>query len=214
MKKIVIAAAALAFATNAHASTVLFNFGAAPHLGNIGNTETYTNGGLSVYASGFTAIGHTTDLYGKHSGGDENGLGLADDPSGEHEIHYGSGFVQLDVHGLFGKVKASSLEFGTNSTTGGEAWAVYGTNTAGTLSGSSLLVSGSSEGLHFLSGLGLFKYYDFVETSKKGGENFLITELQATSGTPEPATWAMMFIGLAFVGGALRRKSWTSRATA
>jgi hypothetical protein len=124
-------AAALAIASvgaSARAATVLFDFSLAPHQGDVGTTETYTVGGLSLFASGFNWTGGTTDLYGKHSGGDENGLGLTNDPSGDHEIYYHRGYVQIDVSNLFGKVLANSVVFGTNSTTGGEQWTVYGSN--------------------------------------------------------------------------------------
>lgn len=205
MKKnlaIAAAVAALAMAGGAHAATLVWNF--SSHTGDLGTTETYTAGGLSVTASGFNQYGSATDLWGKHNGGDENGLGMVNDPSGDHEIYYHKGFVQLDVTNLLGKILAGSLQFGTNSTTGGEAWAVYGSNTAGGYSTSNLVTSGSNEGEHKLGGS--WKYYDFVETSSLGGKNFLITDLEAAPGVPEPATWAMMMIGVGMVGGSLRRR--------
>ena len=157
-------------------------------------------------AAGFNQSNQATPLYGKHGGGDDHGLGLANDRSGDNEIHYHQGFVQLDVSDLFGNVLANSLQFGTNSTTQGEAWRVYGTNTAGSLSGAVSIISGSTEGLHSLSGLGTYKYYDFVETANAGGKNFLITSLSGTIAVPEPASWALMILGFGGIGGALRRR--------
>jgi hypothetical protein len=209
--KLFAAAAAIvataAIATSASAAVVNFDFSASPHQNNLGTTETYTVGGLTIVASGFTWFGNNpTDLYGKHSGGNENGLGLANDPSGDHEIYYHSGWVQLDLSQLVGKVINNTLQFGTNSTTEGEAWAVYGTNTAGSRTGSVLLASGSNEGMHSLSGLGTYKYFDFVSTSYYGGKNFLITNLSVTSAVPEPATWGMMILGFGGLGVMLRRR--------
>src|SRR6185503_20243148 len=94
VKNILIAAAVMAMAAagGARAATVLFDFSLAPHQGDLGTTETYVS-------SGFNQLNQATDLYGKHGGGDENGLGLTNDPSGDDEIYFGKGFVQLDVQG-------------------------------------------------------------------------------------------------------------------
>src|ERR1700742_5235493 len=123
MKRVLFAATAavmaMAATTSAKATAMLFDFSLAPHQDNIGPTETYTLFGLSIVASGFDQSNVATNLFGKHGGGDENGLGLMNDPSGDDEIYYQKGFVQLDVSGLFGKVNTTSLLFGTNSTTQG-----------------------------------------------------------------------------------------------
>jgi hypothetical protein len=208
VKRLLLAAVALGLAatTSARAATVLFDFSLAPHQDDLGTTETYVSSGVTLIASGFNQFNQATDLYGKHGGGSENGLGMMNDPSGDNEIYFGKGFVQLDVQGLFGKVVASSLQFGTNSTSDGEAWKVYGTNTAGSLAGATTITSGSNEGLHSLSGLGTYKYYDFVSTSSSGGKNFLITSLQGTAAMPEPASWALMILGFGGLGARLRRR--------
>lgn len=218
MKTLLLAAAALALATSANATVVTFNFGAladtAGHTtGNLTNTATFVDDGLTIVAKGFGYPTGTADLYGKHNGGDENGLGLNNDPSGDHEIYYHKGFVQLDLSSFFGAVVAGSTYFGTNSTTGGEAWAVYGSNTSGSYSGNPLL-TGNTEGAHLLPGIGTYKYYDFVETAQAGGENFLVTDISTTTqtvtthqgGAPEPASWALMIVGFGLAGAGLRRR--------
>ncbi|HXA38496.1 MAG TPA: PEP-CTERM sorting domain-containing protein [Phenylobacterium sp.] len=212
MKTLLLACAAMAVATGANATTLVFDFSLAPHQNDVGPTETYTVGGLSIYASGFNWSGAATDLYGKHGGGDENGLGLNNDPTGDHEIHYHSGFVQLDLSDFVGHVLAGSTTFGTNSVTGGEAWTVYGANTAGSLVGAVQLATGTNEAVNqVLPGLGAYRFFDFVETAPQGGENFLITKITTTAttvqqGVPEPASWALMSIGVGGLGALLRRR--------
>jgi hypothetical protein len=217
MKKIALALAAMAMATSANAATVIFDFGAAPHQNNLGPMETYTIGGLSIIASGFSyapwwATPAPIDLYGKHDGATESGLGLDNDP--QHEIKYQKGFVQLDVSGLFGQVLAASTFFGTNSTTNHETWAVYGTNTAGTTTGSTFLGSGETQGNHLLPSFGSYKYYDFVSIADAGGKNFLITSLTTTTAVPEPAAWALMLGGFGGLGALLRRRRAAAPAAA
>ena len=203
MKTLAVTAMILAAASGAHAATVLFNFGVPG--GNLGPTHTYTVSSLKIIATGYDAAGKQTDLFGKNLGGDEVGLGLVNDPSGQNEIHFGSGFVQLDVSNLFGKVKKNSTGFSTNSTTQGEEWSVYGSNTPGVYTGAPL-ISGLAEVIKTLfPNFGNYKYYDFVSTKKKGGENYLIASA-TTEAVPEPAAWSMMLVGTFGLGGLLRRR--------
>ena len=106
---------------------------------------------------------------------------------------------------LFGRVSPATLMFGTNSTTQGEVWKVYGTNTAASLAGGTPVATGSNEGNHLLPGLGLYRYYDFVETAQAGGQNFLITSVSGAT-APEPASWALMIAGFGGLGVMMRRR--------
>lgn len=196
--KLFVALIALAATSSANAVTTL-SFG-GPNI-NWGNTHPFTSGILTVTASGFTAANTPTALFGKNGGGDEVGLGLANDPSGDNEIYYGMGYVQLDVNALFGLV--SGVSFSTNSTTDGEQWSIFGSNAAGSYSGLALL-SGMNENSATLPFFGQYRYYDFVSTSTSGGKNFLITGLTLTPSVPEPGTWATMLVGFGTMGGVLR----------
>lgn len=204
MKTILIGLTALAMATAVDATTVVYTFGSPG--GNLGATHTYTVGGLSLVATGYDNLGHTTALYGKNAGGDEIGLGMANDPTGNFEIHYKKGFVQLDVSLLAGKANLHTFTFSTNSTTNGEQWGVFASNTAGSYSGGPLL-TGSTESTQTLNDVLGHRYYDFVEINHTAGQgdNFLITSF-GVSTVPEPAGWAMMLIGLFAIGAAARAR--------
>src|SRR4051794_26739479 len=102
MRVILLACVSMAVATGVSAPTV-FNFGtiaepATQTTGVLGAPATYTIGGLSVCAAAFgpnNVDGSPDHLYGKNLGAGEQGLGITNDPSGQHEIYVGKGFIQL-----------------------------------------------------------------------------------------------------------------------
>jgi len=204
-------------AASAASAAVNIDFGSQP--GNLGPTATYTSAGLTVIATGYSDgfnFSAQTDLYGKNAGGDEQGIGLVADPSGEDEIYWGSShlgaFIELDVSALFGLV--TNGQFFMGSTTGGfpagEQWIVYGSNSAGCgwfCAGAS--VNGFDENTHDLFNFGTYKYYDFYSLGTSGNGapgNVLLGGLVLTPSVPEPGTWAMMLLGLGAIGAAMRRK--------
>jgi hypothetical protein len=207
------AGAALCTASAASA-TANIDFGSQP--GNLGPTATYTSGGLTVTASGYSdgfVFSSPEDLYGKNFGGDEQGLGLAGDPSGQNEIYWGNShlgaFVELDVSALFGLV--SNAQFFMGSTTNGEQWAVYGSNNAGCgwFCASAPPLTGFDESTHDLFNFGTYQYYDFYSLGTGGNAapgNVLLGGLALTPSVPEPGTWAMMLLGFGAVGFAMRRR--------
>jgi hypothetical protein len=203
-------AGALAVSATAAEAAVVFDFGVGPNgvvtgswAGDQGVTHTYTIGSQTVIATAFTPFWNPGDLFGKHNSGDENGLGLTNDPSGDNEIANGRGFIQLNVSGLTG---ALSLAF--NSTTGSDQWTVYGTNTAGSGSfgalpgGTHSIGSGTTEtGLNLTGG---YTYYDIVATGSESS-NVLLKSL-TVAGVPEPATWGLMILGVLCMGAAMRQQ--------
>lgn len=178
--------------------------------GNISSphSELSTAGGYTITATAYNGIGGGTEnLFAKTGGGDENGLGINSDPSGNHEI-YGTHFIQLDVQSAI-VAGLTGFNFSMGSTTANEAWKVYGTNSAAGAS-LTLLASGANDELsHALAGG--YKYYDFFYDSSyngTGGQNVLLHEFAAVASVPEPSTWAMMILGFAGVGFmAYRRRS-------
>lgn len=200
MNKVLLVLLAISASSGANAATTI---GFGTPSGNLGNSHSYSAGSLTIAASGYDEHNAATALYGKNSGGDEVGLGLANDAAGQNEIYFGKGFVQLDVSALFGKV--FNVSFFTNSTSDGEQWSVFGSNVAGSYSGLALL-SGTNESSAILPNFGTYKYYDFASTSASGGKNYLLGGVALTPAVPEPATWAMMLLGFGGMGVSLRRR--------
>lgn len=211
----VLGVSAMLGASAAAATTINFT---NPPGDTVGTSHTYTDGGsLSVTATGYSSDGgSTTRLYGKNAGGDEIGLGLTADPAGQDEIFKG-GFIQLDVSNLIGNVTSAMFHFG--STTQGETWEVFGSNTAGVL-GTGLLTGTNDEASHNLLGLagwGTYQYYDFVSLGTKTTDGFtsgnvLLGNLALVPSVPEPATWAMMLLGFGAIGVSFRRRKPVSLA--
>jgi hypothetical protein len=204
MNKILLGIVAAACATSAQA-VVNVDFGSDP--GNLGDDHDYVTSVGTITASGYTDDFVDGELYGKNLGGDEQGLGLVDDPSGQNEIYGGflssgnGAFVQLDVSDIL--ASTSMAQFFMNSTTSGESWFVIGSNTdaCGWVCGD-LVATGSDEGaLHTLLGWGNYQFYDFYSSNG----NVLLGGLTLTESVPEPATWAMMLLGFGAMGVAFRR---------
>lgn len=206
-----LAAGAALAATSAQAADTI-DFGS--HAGNLGTSEVYTNGPLSVTAYGWASFGNPTDLYGKNFGGDEQGLGVADDPEGQNEIWYDDGYgsyVTVDVSALFGLV--SSAQFFMGSTTAGEVWNLYGCNTSD-CSDYTYLFSGTDElVLNDLPSWGSYDFYGWqADDDGSGRGNVLLGGLSLTPSVPEPGTWAMMLLGFGAAGVAFRRRRQTKSA--
>lgn len=180
----------------------------------LGTTHTFspTSGpSPTITASGFQPGPGTTvvavDLYSKGSSGfpppnDESGLGLTNDPSHDHEITPGS-FIMLDL----GNLQLTSLGIYMESTTDGEKWDIWGSNTPA-VSGHSYTIpngiTGTSEGLQNLSSLEGDRY---IFISSLCG-NVLVGALTDTVVTtnPEPASAGLAGLALLGFGVLFRRR--------
>ena len=173
-----------------------------------------TRGLFSLTARGFTASDVATNLFSKTAGGDENGLGLTNDPSGDDEISLSHGFVQLNLDGLLSKLHG--FEFSMGSTTQGEGWSVFGSEDDHPFNLTFLAqsIGVNDEGVHLLPG-GWDNYEFFyngglpnLPPSEGGCAGRLqrqralvhVRRHQDVGGVPEPSTWAMFIAGFSLMG--------------
>jgi hypothetical protein len=151
-------------------------------------------------------------LFEKSQGAGETGLGLTNDPAGcplgcENEIS-GTNLIRINFtdainHGI------TSFTFFMGSTTAGEAWAIFGSNSA-TSEGTQITIP--SNGLndqspHTLTGANLFDFYFFSlnpTVMEPAGANVLLGS-PISGAVPEPGTWAMMLMGFVGLGFAFRQ---------
>lgn len=208
-------AGALGVSATAADAAVVFNFGSTSAWDGVqanvigGQSVTYTESGISITLTAFGANnwnGSAVQLYGKNEGAGETGIGLTNDTTGDHEIEYQKGFIQIDVSGI-PSTDSVSLSFG--STTDGEEWDVNGTNTAGTVLSTtppgSSIGTGTSDGSLTLTGHD--RYYDVYEATTPSSNNVLLASLTVTpNGVPEPAAWGLMIMGIFSVGAVMRQR--------
>jgi hypothetical protein len=162
----------------------------------LGSSHTY---GL-VTATGYISNGTTTTLYGKGTPGgtgSEDGLGLQRDPSGDDEIFAGNDFVQLDIAALSGPIKIAL------SSTAGDTWAIFGSNSAGIL-GSVKLASGGSDDDAFVNVLNAASYQYLDVTAQTN--NVLLQQLSYSSAAPEPGMLGLVGGGLLSAAALIRRR--------
>jgi len=194
----------LLFAAGSARADLLYTFNSP--TGDLGTSETYTTGGVSVTARGYTSANAASTLWGKSDPvPDENGLGMKF--GSDNEID-NSHYVQLDLTDVFNKLNVSSLTMQIGSVQAGESYRIYGSNSVA--SKGTLLVSGSLDLQNIsLPSVGTYKYYSV--TANIG--DVLITSL-AVAGTskepppsaPEPASFVLFGIGAVGLLGFARRQ--------
>jgi hypothetical protein len=194
----------LGIASHAGADTLVLD----NPTGDLGTTHTYTLHGVNIVATGFNG----GDLYGKNSGTGEQGLGLVNDPSGDHEIwHKTTGaqdFIQLNLLNLI-NAGFTSFEFQMGSTTDGEQWQVAACSTSGVLCSNGSTLTGTNENV-YSAPLNLSAADPYLDFSSNNG-NVLLGSISATppSATPEPSSLLMLSSGLIGLG-CMRRKVFNS----
>jgi hypothetical protein len=194
-------------ASSAQADTILvwdLSGGVAPPGHAVLNTQTFTTGGITISAGGFTGPialssgSANTALFLKNTGGDELGLGLVDDPTGEHELS-GTNIIQINFTAAR-TAGVTGFDFMMDSSTPPDAWAVFGSNSATSLGVS--VATGTDEAVHTLMGTNAnFMFYNFEATAG----DVLVASVSGVSAVPEPATWGMMLLGFLGLGFAFRQ---------
>jgi hypothetical protein len=136
-----------------------------------GSSHTYTNSGFSITAYGFdnnSGIGTAHDLFYKSipeiGGATETGLGLTNTLS--NELQTGLHFIQFDfTSALAAGMMNGQLSVG--SIQAGESFAIFGSNSLGTLGTQVSAIFGSAFDDQFVSiaGFGQFNYYSVMAMS-------------------------------------------------
>jgi hypothetical protein len=168
--------------------------------GVLGTSQSYSSGGVTLTAYGYDSHG-PSNLYGKADGGDENGIGLANDPHGNHEIVKGS-FVQLDISQLLSH-GFNTAEIFVGSTQGtDEPWDLFASNTLG-IPGT-LEIAGSTAdfpaGVDISSLLG-FHYIAVTAHNSEGvgGQNVLLSAISCGNVPETGSSLALLALALGAV---------------
>jgi hypothetical protein len=164
-RNILLLAATLFAASSVHAA-IVWDLNPSNQNGPTGgSSQTYTNSGFSITAYGFdnhSGVGTPHDLYYKSvpdiGGATETGLGLVETVS--NELQANLNFIQFD----FTAALAAGMfngELSVGSVQAGETFAIFGSNTLGTLGTQVSGVLGSSFDNQFVAipNFGQFNYY-------------------------------------------------------
>ncbi|HWW82179.1 MAG TPA: Ig domain-containing protein, partial [Vicinamibacterales bacterium] len=153
--------------------STVFNFDSP--LGALGTSQTYTVGGLTITAYGYTNSGTAVELNAKNMGGDEFGVGI--NGAAEEEIDPNH-FVQLDLSQLEA-AGVTNPQMMISSIQAGEGYNVYGSNTLGSL-GTKLVSAGTMDVTLFT--IPGYPTYRYIAVQASSG-NVDIAKVSAVAGS-------------------------------
>ena len=210
LKMAAIVAGVIMMASTAWAGTLNYNFSAGLS-GQQGTSLSYTQGGYTITAYGYQVgqPGNTPeDLYVKTSGGDESGLGLANEY--DHEIESNQ-FVQLNLTNLV-TAGMTNGDLTIGSVQSGEGYSICTSSALGTLGNCPSSGDGQLNDQAFSVSWSASDPYlsirGWVPPDGNSKANVLVMDFSTsapTSDTPEPASLALMGTGLLCVAFAYRR---------
>jgi len=225
----------MAAITPAQATTYTFDWVTTSNANTLlGLSYSQTSNGVTLTAYGLTTPTNLTqpatagpDLYAKNGGAGETGLGMANDPAGDHEISAAlNDGIQIDFSNAIAAAPKATVTMGISSDQSGEGWALYGSNTPLTVAGNSktdgalgeplLTGSGSNAnptGAITLPDWGQYTYYTLLATGTSPCDtdaNILlgtVTVSGATTvtSTPEPGSLLLMGSALLVIGVAMKK---------
>jgi len=183
--------------TVTRANNIAYSFSGCPDSGPcsgaIASSVTYTSGGITITATGYstastTTVNTTTALYIKTDAGDEHGLGISS-PDADHEIEPGQ-FIQLTLTNLANAgVDTGNLFLG--SVQSGEEYKICEGGSAGVMGTVNCITGGLDETAVPLSWSKSDPYIDITVPTDKG--DVLVSSLTST---PEPGTAGLMLLGI------------------
>jgi hypothetical protein len=163
--------------------------------GDLGHSHTYTSGSISVTAYAF---GGSADLFGKHDGGSENGVGIARQTDNEITS---STFIELNLSSI-----TNPFTLSIGSTQDVEGFKVCFSSSLGTLGNHCQDFSHPGSDPFTTSSFTLPAGDQFVTiTADREGSNVLLDGLTTTA-TPEPNSLLLFGTGIVAAAGVVRRK--------
>lgn len=173
----------------------LFQFGVNK---SIGDADTFTAGGLQLLILGYSAPGDLSQMWAKDigpiGGSSEMGLGLTNGV--DREIS-GSGFIQLNLDKVFAedfhRVQGFNLNIG--SLQPGEAYDVWGSNTAGKL-GVLLAGNQTASSIFIPDSNSKFEFLSITAGGADQDDSSVLLSGVSVVATPEPSTLLLLGAGL------------------